>query len=263
MDAHRFDRMTKAVAAKVSRRDTLRATGAGLAAAALSAVGGRASAAQEATPATTEQDIPLLYVQVAQGGTWAPKEGEAGVYTLTLTGAAAQTVYFSDRPERVVGVLPMQDFLATLGFTPENPPNAALVAQTNQGEDVLVIELLSPVYDEAAGTLTYDARVLENYREEGLRFLADRQDDPTMPEQFGAASLFVDGPSCPDGYVYCNRDNRRVGQLTSGLCYTPIRCEVCNKDGAYWAGQCNANFPDCGGQCKADTSYCWSPLNRC
>jgi hypothetical protein len=32
------------------------------------------------------------------GGTWAPKAGADGVYTLTLSGAAAQTIYFSDRP---------------------------------------------------------------------------------------------------------------------------------------------------------------------
>lgn len=92
-----------------------------------------------------------------------PKAGENGVYTLTLTDTPDQTVYFSDRPARVVGVAPLQQFLDGLGFSPQNQPNAALVAQTAIGEDVLVIELLNPRNDEAAHTLTYDARVLENY----------------------------------------------------------------------------------------------------
>ena len=41
----------------------------------------------------------------------------------------AATIYFSDRPERIFGDLPTQEFLDTLGFTPDFPPNAALITQ--------------------------------------------------------------------------------------------------------------------------------------
>ncbi len=262
MDGNRFDALTRTFAGRLSRRRAVGLGAAGLAAAAAGAGGLAAAAAQDATPGTgTPAAVPspgqhpeFLFVQIAEGGTWAPKAGEDGVYTLTLTGAAAQTIYFSDRPERVVGSAPMEAFLGALGFTPENPPNAALVAQTDTGEDVLVIELLAPAYDEATSTLTYDARILENYQEQGLQFLADQQGNVTMPGSFKAASLFID--DCADGYVTCRVGNQSIGQITAGACYTPIRCELCNRDTAYWAGQCNATYAECNGGCTADTSYC-------
>ena len=41
-------------------------------------------------------------------------------------GVAPQTIAFSDRPERIVVQAPMQQFLDGLGFSVENPPNAAI-----------------------------------------------------------------------------------------------------------------------------------------
>ncbi|MEZ4507826.1 MAG: hypothetical protein R2848_18695 [Thermomicrobiales bacterium] len=49
--------------------------------------------------------------------------------------------------------MPTDRFLEGLGFTPVNPPNAAAVVRTPEGErDVLVVELFNPVY-----TREYDA----------------------------------------------------------------------------------------------------------
>lgn len=162
-----------------------------------------------ASPAATEPGFgqEFLFVQVADGGTWAPKSGENGVYTLALTGASGQTVYFSDRPDRVVGTVPMQQFLDNIGFTPDNPPNAALVTNANDQEDVLVIELYNPSYDAEADTLSYDARVLEEYVGEGLQFAVNRQQDVELSESFGHASLFID--DCPDA-KYCGNDGLRT-----------------------------------------------------
>ena len=54
-------------------------------------------------------------------------------------GVSPQTIAFSDRPERVVGQEPMQKSLDGLGFSPENPPNAAIEitqeSQINSHED--------------------------------------------------------------------------------------------------------------------------------
>ena len=77
----------------------------------------------------------------------------SGVYTLSLEGSLGDTVYFSDRPARRVGLIPTAVLLEQLGFTPADPPNAALVAQTADGEDILVVELMNPRYDEAARPL--------------------------------------------------------------------------------------------------------------
>ncbi len=122
--------------------------------------------AQDATPAASPAASPaanpaaspaigagpeMLFVQVFQAGTWAPIPDEADAYLLTLTGRAARTVSFFDRPDRLVGAVPTREFLATLGFTPAHPPNAAVVAGTaDGGEDVLVVELFDPLYGERA-----------------------------------------------------------------------------------------------------------------
>lgn len=199
----------------------------------------------------------FLFVQTFGGGAWAPKAGSDGVYTLTLTGSSDQTIYFTDRPDRIVGTIPMQQFLDGLGFTPINPPNAALVARTDAGEDVLVIELINPRYEADAGTLTYEARVLENYVEEGLRLLADKQGDVTMPSRFGSASLFIYG--CPDiAWCYLPGDPPiNVGSILNGpiaMCYpvdSPI-CVPCNGYGVNSYDEiCNYLYGICDGTCFA------------
>ncbi len=275
MDPTRLDRLATFFAdRRLSRRQAVRQGSAGLAAAGVAALGLRGAAAQDATPVATPTVDPTdphpsadtagthpeyLFVQPFDGGAWAPKAGDEGTYTLTLTGAAAQTAYFSDRPERIVGLAPTQAFLDGLGFTPENPPNAALVAHTADGaQDILVIELLTPVYDGDAGTLTYDARVLADYGERGLAHLAQQQTDFEYPETFGEGSLFID--DCPDSIDRCwyDSDTGRsyVGDITSGNCWDVWICEPC---GSY-SYQCNATFPDtCQGACYDDIARCGSP----
>ncbi|MEZ4504276.1 MAG: hypothetical protein R2848_00145 [Thermomicrobiales bacterium] len=46
-----------------------------------------------------------------------------------------------------------------MGFTPVDPPNAALVLDDGA---VLVIELIDPAYDAAAGVVTYQVQVLDD-----------------------------------------------------------------------------------------------------
>lgn len=173
-----------------------------------------------------------------------------------MTDTPDQTVYFSDRPARVVGVAPLQQFLDGLGFSPQNSPNAALVAQTAIGEDVLVIELLNPRNDEAAHTLTYDARVLEYYEGEGLAFLAKQQNDDTMEATFTDASLFID--DCPDltmcyipAYNSCaclpvgNIPGEPYGQCWS---WSKVSCQPCRTYGDL-AALCNKSYSQCKGAC--------------
>jgi hypothetical protein len=241
--------------AALSRRKALAAAG-GLAAA---MAGARLTVAQEATPASTEsgEDIFTMFVQTAQGGHFVPKPDEEGVYQVVLRGASVQTVYFSDRPHRLVGSVSTADFLAALGFSPDNPPNAAIVAQTEDGgEDVIVVELLNPQWDSRSQTLTYDVVVLDEYVGDGYGELA-QQADPELPETFGHTSLFID--DCPDLTV-CVNDldshqgfQRFVAPLPGGprkQCLRRvgegIHCFVCdehiNKNDL--AQECAESYPD-------------------
>jgi hypothetical protein len=264
VDRSRFDALARSLGGRTSRRVAVRGLGGAGAAAAL--LGGRRAAAQEATPSASPEaaddaadDTAFLFVQVAESGSWAPKEGADGVFTLTLDHANGQTVYFSDRPERVMGMAPTQAFLDGLGFSPGNPPNAALVA----GEEVLVVELTAPVYDAAAGTLTYDATLLPaEAAGDGLAYLSGQQADQEFPASFDSACLFID--DCPD-IVGClrmyagGREPTNLGPIPPGIndgqCWhgSCICCRPCNG----WSQQdydnaCNAYYSECDNECFVD-----------
>jgi hypothetical protein len=91
------------------------------------------------TEQAVENPVRYMFVQSAHSGSFVPVEGEKNVYTLALEGVSPLTIAFSDRPERVVGQAPLQKFLEGLGFSPENPPNAAIEitqkSQINSHED--------------------------------------------------------------------------------------------------------------------------------
>jgi hypothetical protein len=254
MQSHRFNLVARVLAEHRTRRSTLR--GAGLLSA--GAIMGRPmlTSAQD-TPAGTpgappeiatdphpsadeEQPGEYLFLQPFGGGTWTPDSSADGLFTLSLSSVPGNTVYFSDRPERDFGFAPMQPFLDSLGFTPANPPNAALVATVPEtGEqELLVVELLAPTYDAEAGTLTYQASVLADYGGSGLRNVATQQTDYLLPEQFGEGGLFID--DCPDNQYDCyGPDGSYVGWVNVGMCWHGVSCETCHSPEGY----CGSAFP--------------------
>jgi hypothetical protein len=205
MKATTFDALARILANRLPRRRALHQGGAALVAGAGWASAQRRVTAQ-ATPTADEDEETGsdLFVQTFSAGTLTPDPDGSGVSTLSLEGSLGQTVYFSDRPARRVGLIPTAVLLEQLGFTPADPPNAALVAQTAEGEDILVIELMNPRFDEAAETLAYDVRLLADYTGTGLADLAERQADDQFASSFTAAHLFIDGcgkGQCWDGAV--------------------------------------------------------------
>ena len=121
----------------------------------------------------------FLFVQSFQNGALS-LTGD-GLYTLTLSEGLGQTIYFSDRPDRIVGSLPTQQFLDALGFSMTNPPNAALVA--DRGDDtkeILIVELFSPVYDQETRALTYSVRVLDDVEQRPAPLVARRDVEKTQ-----------------------------------------------------------------------------------
>jgi hypothetical protein len=284
MDANRFDAISRLFAERrLSRRQAVIKGSGALAATGLAAAGiARAVNAQDATPtAGADQTAPTdsgagnepdyMFVQSFKSGTLAAKEGTDGRYVLSLESGVGQTIYFSDRPDRIVGAVPTQGLLASLGFDdPSDPPNAALVFEDTPGNiDVAVVELFSPVYDQPTEGLTYEVSVLKNWRRElDMEFSEYPTDLAKIAPSFGTAHLFIDGlADCPDSDMTCyvydtskpNGIGKSVGTIPNadhdGYCVQrpALYCGPCQQPpaGGGWGDECNRRFSDCNGNCRA------------
>jgi hypothetical protein len=134
-----------------------------------------------------------MFVQVASGLT-------SGDNKVTLHGPAASTLFFADRPERVVGHVSTQKFVGQWGegenSFADDPPNAVLTFLESGDavpEDATVV-LRDPQL--AGDTLTYRVEVLEG----------------TLPAKAGPCSLFIDPigrPLSPMSVAGVRRRQRR------------------------------------------------------
>lgn len=233
-----------------------------------------ATPAEPATiPSGTYEPPNILFVQSFQSGELT-KIGDR--HTLTLEHGLGQTIYFSDRPDRIVGTAPTATFLDTLGFPPDNPPNAALIVDDGVGgTDISVIELFAPTYEVDGPTVTYEVAFLENWiAPDGLGLNTTPIAIDDIPSSFGTAHLFIDGLiDCADAEMYCR--DIQTGALKGtipnsdhdGYCRSGFfqdwnfYCLPCApwyeryEDAlVYWSSQCNQRFW-CNGQCEA------SPIN--
>ncbi len=147
--------------------------------------------AGEATPAA-EESFEALFVQSFE--TAALEAGdEEGTFTLTLTGTPAQLAFFADRPNRQVGITPVEDWVEALGEMADDPPNAALVAETADGAvEIVVVELLSAEGDGEGGELTYQVQLLEDLTELELELVEEPLTELEAGQEFGAGHLFID-----------------------------------------------------------------------
>jgi hypothetical protein len=137
-----------------------------------------------------------MFVQTAQGIT--RMDG-----TLTLNGVTASTLYFSDRPQRVVGHMATTDFVDLWGegdnSFESDPPNAVL-SFLDPGADVpqdAVIVIKAPQLDN--GQLSYSIDILEG----------------EVPELAGPVTLFIDPfgrPLSPVSVCGVRRRERRRGR---------------------------------------------------
>ena len=119
--------------------------------------------------------VQLMYVQSAED-----LRVDAGKSTLRLVKVNPQTLYFSDRPQRIAGNLKMGDYLKTWKEGRDNfgadPPNATLsVYEPGRADPTLVVvTLMKPIVDGA--DLLYTYKIV----------------DGNMPLNGGATSLFID-----------------------------------------------------------------------
>ncbi|HEY4992861.1 MAG TPA: hypothetical protein VII33_12340 [Nakamurella sp.] len=147
-------------------------------------------------PTTTTDDTVMLeemFVQIA-------RSVSSDQTTLTLHDVAPSTLYFSDRPERVVGHVTTEQFIGQWTEGPnsfdDDPPNAVL-SYIDTGADIptdAVVILRDPVAGN--GSLTYSIEVLEG----------------SVPTESGAVTLFIDPlgrPLSPVSLAGMNRRGRR------------------------------------------------------
>jgi hypothetical protein len=104
-----------------------------------------------------DDTVDYLFVQNAEAVTLA-----AGV--LTLKDVNAATIFFSDRPERIVGHTPTGEFVAEWGHGGDDsfaadPPNAALSILNGPEPQDIVVTISNPRLQN--GDLLYDVVVLE------------------------------------------------------------------------------------------------------
>jgi len=151
---------------------------------------------QSPTTTTTTEDTVILeemFVQIARNVT-------SDQMTLTLEDVSPSTLYFSDRPERVVGHMTTEQFVQQWTEGPnsffEDPPNAVL-SYVDAGDDIpsdAVVVLRDPV--ASGSSLSYSIEVLEG----------------AVPAESGAVTLFIDPlgrPLSPVSLAGMNRRGRR------------------------------------------------------
>ena len=130
-------------------------------------------------PATEASSAPveLLFVQVSED-----LEVDSEASTLRLVNVSPQTLYFSDRPNRIAGHLKMEEFLdewtekAGEDNLGADPPNATLSVYEpgNVDTTLAVVEISEPVLE--GEDLLYSYKVIEG----------------SLPAEGGATALFID-----------------------------------------------------------------------
>jgi len=138
-------------------------------------------------------NIEALFVQSARGMT--SSDG-----SVTFHGLTHSTLFFADRPQRIVGHLSSKKFVNQWGegedSFAEDPPNAVISFLENEDTppEEVTVELSDPQIDE--DTLTYKVIVL----------------DGKLPAKAGPCSLFIDPvgrPLSPISVAGVRRRERR------------------------------------------------------
>lgn len=157
-------------------------------------------AAQQQDTKSEVQTVDLLFVQSAHKVTLAEN-------VLRLEGINPSTLFFSDRPERIVGHEPTVDFVTEWAVGDDsfasNPPNATLSILIGPEPQEIVLVLKSPKLEK--NVLSYQVDIL----------------DGAEKASGEAASLFIDTlghPLSPGSVagVHRRKRRRRIRRVTPG-----------------------------------------------
>jgi hypothetical protein len=174
-----------------------------------------------------------IFVQEASGGSFV--RDTTGNFTLTMTNVIPHTLYFSDRPAQNAGFIPTDKFIGGFDWNPQNPPNALIrVRDAQENEDMVVVKLTSPRYNETGHSVTYTAQILPNGT-----FIAhwtgdlSRMADARIPETFGQVTLVIDDcgcrqdSKCPSGCRNACWNWKHIICEKCGGCCTSDACNRC------------------------------------
>lgn len=129
-------------------------------------------------------------------GALAPLDGggdQGATHELVLRGGTDQTIYFADRPNREVGTVETTVLIDALDASVDDPPNAALVEQTAEGaEEIVVVELIGGEVDNDTVDVTYQVALLTDYSEVELALEREPVGDVAKAREYEASSLFID-----------------------------------------------------------------------
>jgi hypothetical protein len=149
---------------------------------------------QETTPAA-DDEISLLAVQACERGRTEPTANGGDGFSVVLVQPVGHTVFFSDRPARIAGLVETADFLADPAVFTGVPPNAALAFQADEADRTMriaTLELVSGSIADDRRTVTYQATMLPIATAD-LDDADDRLEAvERLPEAFGQAWLFID-----------------------------------------------------------------------
>src|SRR5664279_979853 len=134
------------------------------------------TAASQTTPSASSK-TQLMFVQSAED-----LRVDAAKNTFRLVKVNQQTLYFSDRPERIAGHMKMEQYLAEWSKAegPDNfssdPPNAILSVYESGKDDnsIVVVKISHPVVE--GNDILYSYKIIKG----------------TMPGSGGATALFID-----------------------------------------------------------------------
>ena len=141
-----------------------------------------------------EEYLELLFIQDAESAITVQHPGDdSNRYTITLNDVAKDTLYFSDRPNRLTGYMSTEDF-AVMWHTGANsfsddPPNTVIKFVSDGQSYVSIIELQTISYDESNNTLIYEIEVLD---EIDLSHIRDAKAVNKLPEKMNDVTLFID-----------------------------------------------------------------------
>ena len=145
----------------------------------------------------------FMLVFHAQRGSLAPDANKPGAYNLTLRGTDRTAVFFSDRPQRLVGNIPVSLLTrkwSAMGFAADAPVAAAVVNSGTPDQQTLVVALDEPVWDDGTLTLSFSAVEADGLELAPLAF-SGQQSGRQLPAAFTSIDLYLD-PSKHLGLEY-------------------------------------------------------------
>lgn len=150
-----------------------------IAAAAMISLCGTAALADSS--ASSDAPASVLFVQHANKVTF---DGDR----LTLEGPDQNVIAFTERPHRAAATIALDKFVKSWSegqdSFADDPPNAALVGETQNGDPVsLIVEITNP--DLGDGTISYGYTVLKGEVPESITnpyFVIDDSVNPSVPE---------------------------------------------------------------------------------